>query len=33
LTHQLPTAPPPLPKIEVRDRDGFIEVLAPTEPA
>ncbi len=33
LTHQLPTAPPPLPKIEVRERDGYIEVLAPTEPA
>jgi len=24
---------PPLPKIEVRERNGFIEVLAPTEPA
>jgi len=33
LTHQLPTAPPPLPKIEVRERSGRIEVLAPTEPA
>jgi nitrite reductase/ring-hydroxylating ferredoxin subunit len=33
LTHQLPTAPPPLPKIQVREINGVIEVLAPTEPA
>lgn len=33
LTHQLPVAPPPLPRIEVRENNGVIEVLAPTEPA
>lgn len=33
LTHQLPTAPAPLPKFEVREIDGMIEVFAPTEPA
>lgn len=33
LTHQLPVAPPPLPLIEVRENNGVIEVLAPTEPA
>jgi nitrite reductase/ring-hydroxylating ferredoxin subunit len=33
LTHQLPTAPAPLPKLEVREKDGVIEVFAPTEPA
>ncbi len=33
VTHQLPTAPPPLPKFEVREINGTIEVLAPTEPA
>jgi nitrite reductase/ring-hydroxylating ferredoxin subunit len=33
LTHQLPTAPAPLPKFEVRENDGQIEVFAPTEPA
>jgi nitrite reductase/ring-hydroxylating ferredoxin subunit len=33
LTHQLPTAPPPLPKLDVRENDGRIEVFAPTEPA
>lgn len=33
LTHQLPTAPPPLPKLEVRETGGQIEVFAPTEPA
>ena len=33
LTHQLPTAPPPLPKFEVREINGVIEVFAPTEPA
>ena len=29
LTHQLPIAPNPLPKYEVRERDGAIEVFAP----
>ncbi|RDH77461.1 Rieske (2Fe-2S) protein [Mycolicibacterium moriokaense] len=33
MTHQLPTAPPPLPKFEVREKNGVIEVFAPTEPA
>src|ERR1700754_81867 len=33
VTHQLPTAPPPLPRFEVRETDGVIEVFAPTEPA
>ncbi|OBK79314.1 Rieske (2Fe-2S) protein [Mycobacterium sp. 1274761.0] len=33
LTHQLPTAPPPLPKYRVREINGTIEVFAPTEPA
>lgn len=33
LTHQLPSAPPPLPKLEVRETNGRIEVFAPTEPA
>jgi nitrite reductase/ring-hydroxylating ferredoxin subunit len=33
LTHQLPTAPAPLPKFEVRENNGQIEVFAPTEPA
>lgn len=33
LTHQLPTAPPPLPHLQVRENDGAIEVFAPTEPA
>lgn len=33
LTHQLPTAPPPLRSIEVRDNNGSIEILAPTESA
>lgn len=32
-THQLPIAPPPLPKFEVRETGGQIEVFAPTEPA
>jgi cytochrome b6-f complex iron-sulfur subunit len=32
LTHQLPIAPKPLPKLEVRERDGAIEVLAPKNP-
>jgi cytochrome b6-f complex iron-sulfur subunit len=29
LTHQLPIAPKPLPQLEVRERNGVIEVLAP----
>ena len=33
LTHQLPTAPAPLPKFQVREINGVIEVFAPTEPA
>jgi nitrite reductase/ring-hydroxylating ferredoxin subunit len=33
LTHQMPTAPPPLPKFQVRENSGTIEVFAPTEPA
>jgi cytochrome b6-f complex iron-sulfur subunit len=33
LTHQLPTAPPPLPKFQVRESDGRIEVFAPTSSA
>lgn len=33
LTHQLPTAPAPLPRFEVRETNGVIEVYAPTEPA
>jgi nitrite reductase/ring-hydroxylating ferredoxin subunit len=33
VTHQLPTAPPPLPKFDVRENGGRIEVFAPTEPA
>ncbi|OBA87618.1 (2Fe-2S)-binding protein [Mycobacteriaceae bacterium 1482268.1] len=33
VTHQLPTAPPPLPKYEVREINGTIEVFAPTKPA
>ncbi len=30
LTHQLPTAPPPLPTFQVRESNGKIEVFAPT---
>jgi hypothetical protein len=30
---QLPTAPAPLPKFEVREINGVIEVFAPTKPA
>ena len=30
LTHQLPVAPPPLPKLAVRENNGVIEVFAPT---
>jgi nitrite reductase/ring-hydroxylating ferredoxin subunit len=33
VTHQLPVAPPPLPKFQVREINGAIEVFAPTEPA
>jgi Rieske Fe-S protein len=37
LSHLLPIAPDPLPRLEVRELDGFIEVLVagkpPTEPA
>lgn len=33
VTHQLPVAPPPLPKFQVRETNGVIEILAPTEPA
>jgi nitrite reductase/ring-hydroxylating ferredoxin subunit len=33
LTHQLPAAPAPLPKFEVREINGVIQVFAPTEPA
>ncbi|MFG1934610.1 Rieske (2Fe-2S) protein [Mycobacterium sp. NPDC048908] len=33
LTHQLPVAPPPLPKFQVRESNGVIEVFAPTKPA
>lgn len=32
LTHQLPIAPKPLPKLEVREHDGVIEVFAPKQP-
>jgi nitrite reductase/ring-hydroxylating ferredoxin subunit len=33
VTHQLPVAPPPLPKFRVREINGVIEVFAPTESA
>jgi cytochrome b6-f complex iron-sulfur subunit len=33
VTHQLPIAPKPLPKLQVRERDGAIEVFAPAKPA
>jgi nitrite reductase/ring-hydroxylating ferredoxin subunit len=33
VTHQLPVAPPPLPKFQVREINGVIEVFAPTKPA
>jgi len=29
LTHQLPSSPPPLPKLDVRETDGVIQVFAP----
>jgi len=32
LSHQLPIAPKPLPKLEVREVDGVIEVFAPPSP-
>jgi nitrite reductase/ring-hydroxylating ferredoxin subunit len=31
VTHQLPVAPPPLPKFQVREINGAIEVFAPTK--
>jgi nitrite reductase/ring-hydroxylating ferredoxin subunit len=31
VTHQMPTAPPSLPKFQVRETNGVIEVFAPTE--
>jgi nitrite reductase/ring-hydroxylating ferredoxin subunit len=31
VTHQLPEAPPPLPKFKVREMNGVIEVFAPTK--
>jgi nitrite reductase/ring-hydroxylating ferredoxin subunit len=33
VTQQLPVAPPPLPKFQVREINGVIEVFAPTQPA
>ncbi|HKP44435.1 Rieske (2Fe-2S) protein [Mycobacterium sp.] len=33
VTHQLPIAPPPLPKFRVREINGVIEVYAPTKSA
>jgi cytochrome b6-f complex iron-sulfur subunit len=33
LSYQLAVAPAPLPKLQVRERNGAIEVLAPVEPA
>ena len=33
VTHQLPMPPPPLPKFQVRENNGVIEVFAPTKPA
>jgi hypothetical protein len=32
MSHQLPITPTPLPTLEVRERDGAIEVFAPIEP-
>jgi cytochrome b6-f complex iron-sulfur subunit len=32
LTHQLSISPAPLPKLEVREADGVIQVFAPAEP-
>src|SRR5690349_10952651 len=31
VSHELPTAPPPLPKFQVRETNGVIEVFAPTK--
>jgi cytochrome b6-f complex iron-sulfur subunit len=31
VTHQLPISPPPLPKIDVRENDGVVQVFAPVE--
>lgn len=31
VTHQMPVAPPPLPKFQVREINGVIEVFAPTK--
>lgn len=33
LTHQLPTPPPPLPKLQVRQTPAAVEVFLPAEPA
>ena len=33
LSHQLSISPAPLPKLQVREENGSIEVFAPTEPA
>ena len=33
VTHQLPIAPAPLPKLQVREMNSVIEVFAPSEPA
>jgi cytochrome b6-f complex iron-sulfur subunit len=33
LSHQLSISPAPLPKLQVREKHGTIEVFAPTEPA
>ena len=33
VTHQLPIAPPPLPKFQVREINGVIEVFAPSKSA
>jgi cytochrome b6-f complex iron-sulfur subunit len=30
ITHQLPIAPPPLPRLQVREINGVVEVFAPT---
>ena len=32
LTHQLSISPAPLPKLDVRETDGVIQVFAPAEP-
>jgi Rieske Fe-S protein len=33
VTHQLPIAPAPLPKFQVREVNGVIEIYAPTQQA